>query len=440
MDWIEALILGIIQGLTEYLPVSSSGHLAIGQALFGMQDGEENLMFTVAVHVATILSTLVVLWKEISWIVKGVFKFEMNAETKYFLNIVVSMIPVGIVGLFFKDQVEEIFGSGLLIVGCCLLLTAALLIFSYFARPRQKEHISWKDAFVIGIAQACAVLPGLSRSGSTIATGLMLGNKKEKLAQFSFLMVIPPILGEALLDVMKAMKGEAVMGSIGTVPLLVGSMNFNEGAHICINKPYRMTSFGALAHIRYLVSKRLHVKRVKMGHAGTLDPLATGVLILCTGKATKQIEALQLHTKEYTATLQLGATTPSYDMEHEVDNTYPTEHITRELILETLPRLVGDIMQVPPAFSACMVAGDRAYDLARKGKEVELAAKPVRIDELELTDFNPSTMQMSIRVVCGKGTYIRSLARDIGQALGSGAYLTALCRTRVGDVRIEDAP
>ena len=247
MDWLEALILGIVQGLTEYLPVSSSGHLAIGQALFGMQDGEDNLMFTIAVHVATILSTLAVLWKEISWIVKGVFQFKMkaaskreqnqeglssaereqarpkvNAETKYFLNILVSMIPVGIVGVFFKDEVEEIFGSGLLIVGCCLLLTAALLIFSYYARPRQKEHISWKDAFVIGIAQACAVLPGLSRSGSTIATGLMLGNKKEKLAQFSFLMVIPPILGEALLDVMKAVKGEAVMGNIGTVPLVVG--------------------------------------------------------------------------------------------------------------------------------------------------------------------------------------------------------------------------
>ena len=215
-------------------------------------------------------------------------------------------------------------------------------------------------------------------------------------------------------------------------------MNFQEGAYIYINKPYRMTSFGALAHIRYVVSKRLHVKRVKMGHAGTLDPLATGVLILCTGKATKQIETLQNHTKEYTATLQLGATTPSYDMEHDVDNTYPTAHITRELILETLPRFVGDIMQVPPVFSACMVAGDRAYDLARKGQVVKLAAKPVRIDELELTAFDPSTMQMSIRVVCGKGTYIRSLARDIGEALGSGAYLTALCRTRVGDVRIED--
>ena len=215
-------------------------------------------------------------------------------------------------------------------------------------------------------------------------------------------------------------------------------MNFQEGTFIYINKPYRMSSFGALAHIRYVVSKRIHVKRVKMGHAGTLDPLATGVLILCTGKATKQIEQLQLHTKEYTATLQLGATTPSYDMEHEVDATYPTAHITRELIEQTLPQFVGDIMQVPPLFSAVMVDGHRAYKMARKGQEVELAAKPVRIDELELTAFDAEKMQMSIRVVCGKGTYIRSLARDIGEALGSGAYLTALCRTRVGDVRIED--
>ena len=215
-------------------------------------------------------------------------------------------------------------------------------------------------------------------------------------------------------------------------------MNFQEGAFIYINKPYRMSSFGALAHIRYLVSKRIHVKRVKMGHAGTLDPLATGVLILCTGKATKQIEQLQLHTKEYTATLQLGATTPSYDMEHEVDATYPTAHITRELIEQTLPQFVGVIMQVPPVFSACMVDGHRAYKMARKGQEVELAPKPIRIDELELTAFDAEKMQMSIRVVCGKGTYIRSLARDIGKAIGSGAYLTALCRTRVGDVRIED--
>ena len=215
-------------------------------------------------------------------------------------------------------------------------------------------------------------------------------------------------------------------------------MNFQEGALIYINKPYRMSSFGALAHIRYLVSKRLHVKRVKMGHAGTLDPLATGVLILCTGKMTKNIEALQLHTKEYTATLQLGATTASYDREHTVGYTYPTRHITRELIEQTLPQFVGDIMQRPPLYSACMVAGDRAYELARKGRDVELAPKPIHIDEIELTAFDPATMQMSIRVVCGKGTYIRSLARDIGSALGSGAFLTALCRTRVGDVRIED--
>lgn len=215
-------------------------------------------------------------------------------------------------------------------------------------------------------------------------------------------------------------------------------MNFQEGAFIYINKPYRMSSFGALAHIRYVVSKRLHVKRVKMGHAGTLDPLATGVLILCTGKATKQIESLQLQTKEYTATLQLGATTASYDREHTVDYTYPTKHITRELIEQTLPQFIGDVMQVPPVYSACMVDGHRAYKMARRGEEVELAAKPIRIDEIELTNFDPEKMQMSIRVVCGKGTYIRSLARDIGLALGSGAFLTALCRTRVGDIRIED--
>lgn len=215
-------------------------------------------------------------------------------------------------------------------------------------------------------------------------------------------------------------------------------MDFHEGTFIYINKPYRMSSFGALAHIRFLISKKMHVKRVKTGHAGTLDPLATGVLILCTGKATKQIESLQYATKEYTATLQLGATTASYDREHTVNMTYPTRHITRELIEQTLPRFVGTIEQVPPEYSACNIAGDRAYKLARKGEKVELKAKTLQIDELELTDFDAGTMQMSIRVVCGKGTYIRALARDIGEALGSGAFLTALCRTRLGKVRIED--
>ena len=233
MDWLQALILGIIQGLTEYLPVSSSGHLAIGSYLFGLQDSD-NLMFTVLVHVATVLSTFVILWSEIDWILKGLFKFKMNDETKYFINILISMIPVGIVGVFFKDYVEEVFGSGLLIVGIMLLVTAALLTFSYYAKPRIKQNISWKDALIIGIAQACAVMPGLSRSGSTIATGLLLGNKKESLAQFSFLMVIPPILGEALLDVMKMMKGEDVFGSISALPLVVGFLAaFISGCIAC---------------------------------------------------------------------------------------------------------------------------------------------------------------------------------------------------------------
>lgn len=215
-------------------------------------------------------------------------------------------------------------------------------------------------------------------------------------------------------------------------------MDFKEGEFIYINKPYRMTSFGALAYVRTRVSKKIGVKRVKIGHAGTLDPLATGVLILCTGKKTKEIERLQQHDKEYTATLQLGATTPSYDMEHEVDQTYPTEHITRSLIEQVLTTFRGEIQQVPPEYSACKIAGDRAYDLMRKGKAVELQPKTVRIDEIALTDFDAEKMLMSIRVKCGKGTYIRSLARDIGRALNSGAYLTALCRTRVGEVRIED--
>ena len=204
-----------------------------------------------------------------------------------------------------------------------------------------------------------------------------------------------------------------------------------------MNKPYRMSSFGALARVRYLISQRLGVKRMKTGHAGTLDPLATGVLVLCTGRATKRIEELQLHSKEYVASLQLGATTPSYDKEHEVDATYPTTHITRELLEEVLQRFVGEIKQVPPAYSACKINGDRAYKLMRKGEDVELKAKTLRIDEIRLLAFDPETMQADIRVVCGKGTYIRALARDIGQALNSGAYLTALCRTRVGDIRIE---
>lgn len=215
-------------------------------------------------------------------------------------------------------------------------------------------------------------------------------------------------------------------------------MNFQQGEIIYLNKPYRMSSFGALARVRFLVSRKLGVKRVKMGHAGTLDPLATGVLLLCTGKMTKRISELQYHTKEYTATLQLGATTASYDREHTVDYTYPTAHITRELIVDTLKQFEGDIMQVPPVYSAVKVDGHRAYRMARKGGDVELQAKPIHIDEIELTDFSPATMQASIRVVCGKGTYIRSLARDIGKALGSGAFLTALCRTRLGDICLDD--
>ena len=232
METFEALILGLLQGLTEYLPVSSSGHLAIGSHILGIE-AEENLMFTVAVHVATVLSTLVVLGGEIIRLVRGTFGplnasasglARLNADQRYMLNILVSMIPIFVVGIFFKDAVESIFGQGLLVVGCCLLVTAGLLAYSYYGKPRQKESISLVDAFIIGIAQAVAVLPGLSRSGSTIATGLILGNNKAHMAQFSFLMVIPPILGEALLDTIEAAKKgfSAAFGDLSVMALVVG--------------------------------------------------------------------------------------------------------------------------------------------------------------------------------------------------------------------------
>ena len=246
MSWFQALILGLVQGLTEYLPVSSSGHLTIGQYLFGI-DGEGAMDFEIMVHVATVLSTCVILWKEIVWLFKDLFKWQWNDGTKYIINILISMIPVGIVGLCFNDQIQTIFnydrvgaqfGNPILLVGICLLVTALLLTFSYFAKPRQKENISPLHAFIIGIAQAVAALPGLSRSGSTIATGLLLGNKKEKLAQFSFLMVIPPILGQALLDAKDMLfpDAEAVAqaASTPTAALIVGFIAaFISGCFAC---------------------------------------------------------------------------------------------------------------------------------------------------------------------------------------------------------------
>ena len=215
-------------------------------------------------------------------------------------------------------------------------------------------------------------------------------------------------------------------------------MDFKEGEALYFDKPLGWTSFKVVGHVRYHLCRHLGVKKLKVGHAGTLDPLATGVMIVCTGRATKRIEEFQAHEKEYVATLRLGATTPSYDLEHAVDRTYPTGHITRALVEETLPRFTGEIWQTPPAFSACMVNGERAYELARRGEEVVLRPKLLVIDEIELLDFRSDVPEMTIRVACSKGTYIRALARDIGEALRSGAHLTALRRTRVGDVRVED--
>lgn len=209
-----------------------------------------------------------------------------------------------------------------------------------------------------------------------------------------------------------------------------------EGEILYLDKPLHWSSFDAVKRVRGIMARRLKIKKMKVGHAGTLDPLATGVMIVCTGRATKRIDELQAHTKEYVATIALGATTPSFDLETEIDATYPTEHITREMVENVLTKFTGSIEQVPPAFSACKIDGKRAYKMARKGKEVELKAKILVIDEIELLEY--SQQSIVVRVVCSKGTYIRALARDIGQALNSGGHLTALRRTRVGDVRVED--
>ena len=214
--------------------------------------------------------------------------------------------------------------------------------------------------------------------------------------------------------------------------------DFAQGEVLAFDKPLHWTSFDLVAKVRYNLCKKLGTKKLKVGHTGTLDPLATGVVIICTGKKTKLIDRLQYDVKEYIATLQLGATTPSYDMEKEVDQTYPTEHITRELIDQIIPLFRGEQWQTPPAFSAIQINGKRAYELARKGEEVELKPRLLVIDEIEVLNFDEEKMLLTIRVVCSKGTYIRALARDIGEHLQSGAHLTALRRTRVGDTRVED--
>jgi len=212
-------------------------------------------------------------------------------------------------------------------------------------------------------------------------------------------------------------------------------MNFQEGEVLYFDKPQGWTSFDLVAKIRYKISRSLNIKKIKVGHAGTLDPLATGVMIICTGKATKLIETFQYQSKEYIATLKLGETTPSFDLETKVNQVFETEHITKNLVEETLKKFIGEIQQVPPAFSACKVNGERAYELARKGETIELKSKLLVIDDIELLDFNMP--EIKIRVTCSKGTYIRALARDIGAALNSGAHLTGLIRTRIGGITLD---
>jgi undecaprenyl-diphosphatase len=248
MEWYMALFFGVVQGLTEFLPVSSSGHLQIFNELFHCGTGEENMMFTVVVHAATVCSTIVAFRKEILALIAGLFRFKWNPETEYLAKIAISMIPIMVVGLFFKDYVESIFGSGILVVGICLMITAFLLAFSYYAKPRQKESISFKDAFIIGLAQSIAVLPGLSRSGTTISTGLLLGDKREHVAKFSFLMVLVPILGEAFLELI---SGEMGATSIPVSSLVIGFIAAFVSGYMACTWMIRLVAKGKLIYFAY---------------------------------------------------------------------------------------------------------------------------------------------------------------------------------------------
>ena len=248
MEWYMAIFFGVVQGLTEFLPVSSSGHLQIFNELFHCGTGEENLMFTVVVHAATVCSTIVAFRKEIINLIAGLFQFKWNQETQYIAKIAISMIPILIVGLFLKDYVENIFGTGIIVVGFCLLITALLLAFSYYAKPRLKENITFKDALIIGAAQAIAVLPGLSRSGTTISTGLLLGDKKEQVAKFSFLMVLIPILGEAFLELI---SGEMVATSIPVLSLIIGFLSAFISGYIACRWMVSLVQKGKLIYFAY---------------------------------------------------------------------------------------------------------------------------------------------------------------------------------------------
>ena len=477
MDTLQAILLGIVQGITEFLPVSSSGHLQIAKELLGVEL-EENLTFDVALHAATVLSTIVVLWSEVWRLLKGLFSRRFNAEQAYVLKLVLSMIPIGVIGFLFKDRINAMLDAPyiLVIVGAMLLLTATLLAFAYYAKPRQKETISYRDALIIGLAQACAAMPGLSRSGTTIATGLLLGNKKAAVAQFSFLnaarsrkrrshgrhrhgharrrvrsLVHHGVPGLQIHD-RDRQAGQAHLvlallraGRPGIHPKLfllmketldLRGLNFEEGYIAVIDKPLSWTSTDVVRKIKSAL-RRLGYRKIKVGHAGTLDPLATGVLLVCIGRATKMVDALQAEEKEYVADVMLGATTPSYDLEHPVDATFPTQHITRGKVLEALAALSGERLQSPPVYSAKKIDGMRAYELARAGEEVEMRKALVHIYEMQLEEYD--LPRIRIRVRCSKGTYIRSLAHEIGQALESGAHLTSLCRTRSGGFRVENA-
>ena len=443
MDFIQTIIISIVEGLTEFLPVSSTGHMIIAENLLGVdiQDKFVNA-FTVIIQFGAILSVICLYWKRFFYpdAVKTGEKTYWKAMFDFYARLVVGTLPAVVLGLAFNDFIESNLGN-VQLVGWMLVIGGVFMLFcdKIFNKGSEQTKLTYKRALTIGFIQCIAMIPGVSRSMSTIVGGMSQRLTRKAAAEFSFFLAVPTMFGATCLEVYKLIShggGSLLTQGNNLVTLLLGSVVAFIVAILAIKFFINyVTKYGFAAFGWYRIVIGF---KVKIGHAGTLDPLATGVLVLCTGKCTKQIEQLQTHTKEYTATLQLGATTASYDKEHSVNHTYPTKHITRELVEEVLKQFVGEIQQVPPTYSAVKVNGDRSYALRRAGEEVQLKPKTVRVDEIELTDYNDEEKTASIRVVCGKGTYIRSLARDIGRALDSGAFLTALRRTKAGSFSVEN--
>jgi undecaprenyl-diphosphatase len=455
MNYLQAILIAIVEGLTEYLPVSSTAHMIFTSSFFGIQEDDFVKLFQVSIQFGAILAVVVLYWK----------KFFDFSKINFYIKLACAVVPALVLGKLFDDKIDAILGNPIPIA-IVLILGGIILLFidNQFKNPVivKEEDITIKKAVTIGFWQCLAMMPGTSRSAASIIGGMQQGLDRQTAAEFSFFLAVPTMLAvtayslflktyeasqlkgyELLTQSSENMKMFFIGNIIAFIVAIIAIKSF-----IGIIKKYGFKPWGyyrIVAGLLLLVNKLKYLlinkvglpKKFKIGHAGTLDPLATGLLLICTGKFTKKITELQGQAKEYTGTFYIGATTPSYDLETETDQTFPTSHIDEDLIHETVKQFLGEIDQKPPIFSAIKKDGVRLYEHARAGENIEISSRKTTIHEFEITRI--ALPEIDFRVVCSKGTYIRSLAFDFGKAMGSGSHLTALRRTKIGDYNVKNA-